>query len=56
MKTLIIAALLLMAVNASANDWDVLRDDVQQISGCDIGEQSSLSERYDPPIVMVEIK
>jgi hypothetical protein len=53
MKTIIIAFALLCCGVASANDWDVLRESVQKSSGCDIGSQSSSSERYDPPNTVV---
>ena len=56
MKTIIIALALLCCGVASANDWDVLQNDLSEISGGMIkySPQSSMSERYDPPTVQVE--
>lgn len=49
-----ITIVLLICCNmANANDWEALRHDLEQ-TGVDIGPQSSMSERYDPQVVVVE--
>ena len=54
MKTLIIIAMLLTAVTASANDWEALQNDLHRLTGAEPQPQSSLSERYDQPSGYVE--
>ena len=52
MKTIIVIVALLICGIASANDWDVLQSGIERDFGIDIGPQSSMSERYDPPTVV----
>ena len=49
MKTIIVIVALLCCGIAQANDWDVLQSGLERDFDIDIGPQSSMSERYDPP-------